>query len=166
MPKLIFRGASIRYVDVRYDDKSKAVYTKIHLSAAFTDTIRQAMEWGEPPAGMQQAKLDGEVNATYFVLTPNGRELKQHELQIKSKRAGDFQVFRVKNEGGESTSNEIRFQVVTADPLAAAKLAEYLSVIGQGEAQLKINHEEQGELGRTGAAHQRGPGRRYSRASR
>lgn len=146
MPKLIFRGASIRFVDLRYDDKSKTVYTKINLTAAFTEPIREAMQWGTPPAGFASAKLDGEFTASNFILTPNGRELKQHELQMNAKEIGSFDLIRVKGDDGESARNELRFQLLTADPLASGLLAQYLAAIGKGEAQLRVNYEQQGEL--------------------
>jgi hypothetical protein len=146
MPKLLFRGTSIRFIDLRYDDKSKSTYCKINLTAAFSEPVREAMQWGEPPAGFASAKLDGDFPATHLILTPNGKELKQHEIQITAKEIGNFELHRVKNEGGDSTSNELRFQVVTADPEAAAKLREYIANIGKGEAQLRVNYEEQEEM--------------------
>ena len=146
MPKLLFRGAHIRFVDVRYDQNSKTTYTKINFTASFSEPVREAMEWGEPPAGFASAKLDGDFNATHLILTPNGKELKQHELQINAKEIGNFELVRVANDGGDSTSNELRFQVVTADPEAAAKLSEYIAVIGRGEGQLRVNYEAQSEL--------------------
>ncbi len=79
-------------------------------------------------------------------MTPNGRELKQHEIQISAKEIGGFELHRVKNEGGDSTSNELRFQVITADPEAAGKIREYLANIGKGEAQLRVNYEVQSEI--------------------
>jgi hypothetical protein len=146
LPKLIFRGAFVRFVDLRYDEKSKTVYTKINFTAAFSDPIRQAMEWGEPPAGFASAKLDGEFTATNLILTPNGRELKQHEIQLSAKEISGFDLVRVKSEDGESTSNELRFQVISQDPEAAYKLREYLAVIGKGEAQMRVGYEAQSEL--------------------
>lgn len=146
MPKLILRGAFIRFVDLRYDEKSKTVYTKVNFTSAFTEPVREAMEWGEPPAGFASAKLDGDFTATHLILTPNGRELKQHEIQIGAKEIGGFELHRVKDDDGGSTHNELRFQVLSTDPEAAAKLREYLGVIGKGEAQMRINYEAQSEM--------------------
>lgn len=146
MPKLILRGAFVRYVDLRYDDKSKTVYSKINFTAAFSEPVRNAMEWGEPPAGFASAKLDGDFTATHFILTPNGREMKAQEIQMDAKEIGNFALHRVKDDDGESTSNELRFQIVTADPNAASKLREYLSIVGKGEAQLRVNYEAQSDL--------------------
>ena len=144
MPKLIFRGASIRFVDLRYDDKSKTTYTKLNLTAAFSEPIRNAMEWGEPPAGLSSGKLDGEMNATHFVLTPNGSQLKQHELQLDAREIGAFTFHRVK--GQDIVVDELQFQIVTAAPGAAGMIEQYISNIGKGEAQLRVNYEKQAEL--------------------
>lgn len=143
MPKLIFRGAFIRFVDLRYDEKSKTTHTKINFTASFSKPVQEAMEWGEPPAGFASAKLDGNFVATNLILTPNG-ELKSHEIQFDAKEISGFELHRVMND--ESTSNELRFQVVTSASGAAAKLQKYISTIGKGEAQLRVNYEAQSEL--------------------
>lgn len=145
MPKLTFRGTSIRYVDVRYDERSKTTYTKIYLTAAWTEPIREAMEWGQPPEGFASAKLDGELVATMLELIPNG-ELKMHSFDLETKEIAGFELHRVKSEDGESTENELRFQIVTTAAKAAQKLAAYLGVIGKGEAQLKVTYEAQSVL--------------------
>ena len=96
MPKLIFRGAYIRFVDLRYDDKSKQKYVKLNFTAAFSEPVREALEWGEPPVGFDSAKLDGDLTASHFVLTPDGKELRQHELQLDSTAISNFEFARVK----------------------------------------------------------------------
>jgi translation elongation factor EF-1beta len=146
MPKLTFRGAFIRFVDLRFDEKSKSTYVKINFTSDFSEPIREAMEWGEPGAGFTASDLEGELSLTHLVLTPNGRELKPHEMQISAKEATGFSVVRVKGDDGESTHNELRFQVLTADPDAAAKLREYIANIGKGVAQLRVNCEVQEEM--------------------
>lgn len=146
MPKLIFRGAFVRFVDLRYDDKSKTCYTKINFTADFSEPIREAMEWGEPPAGFASADLDGDLVASHLILTPNGKELKDQELQIDARAIGSFKLVRVSDGQEGATHNELRFQVATTIPDAAARLSQYLSVIGKGEAQLRVNYEQQAEL--------------------
>jgi hypothetical protein len=145
MPKLIFRAALIRFVDLRYDEKSKAKYVKINFTASFSEPVREAMEWGEPPAGFASAKLDGDLTASHIILTPDGKELSQHELQMDISGASGFEVHRVKV-GEDSHENELRFQVVTSAPGAAARLEAYLEVIGKGTAQLRVNYEQQQPL--------------------
>ena len=44
MPKLIFRGASIRFVDLRYDDKSKTTYTKLNFTTQFSGIVTSVDE--------------------------------------------------------------------------------------------------------------------------
>ena len=145
MPKLIFRAAYIRCVDLRYDDKSKNKYVKLNFTAAFSEPVRQAMEWGEPPAGFASAKLDGDLTASHFILTPDGLELRQHEVQMDATGISNFEVARVKV-GNDSTENELRFQLVTTVPGAAARIEAYLEAIGKGTAQLRVNYEQQEEM--------------------
>jgi hypothetical protein len=145
MPKLIFRAALIRFVDLRYDDKAKMKYVKMNFTASFSKPVREAMEWGEPPAGFASAKLNGDITASHMILTPDGKELGQHELQMDISGASSFEVHRVKV-GEDSYENELRFQVVTSASGAAARLEAYLEVIGKGTAQLRVNYEQQQPL--------------------
>ena len=145
MPKLIFRGACIRFVDLRYDDKSKTKYAKINFTAAFSEPVREALEWGEPPAGFASAKLDGDLTASHFILTPDGKELRKHELQMDSTGIGNFEITRVKV-GEDSYENELRFQIVTSAFGAAGRVEAYLELIGKGSAQLRVNYEQQAEM--------------------
>jgi hypothetical protein len=145
MPKLIFRAALIRYVDLRYDEKAKAKYVKINFTAAFSAPVREAMEWADLPDGYPMAKLDGELNASHFVLTPDDKELRMHELQMDATGMSNFEVHRVKV-GEDSTENELRFQVTTSVRGATALLESYIEQFGKGTAALRVNYEQQSEL--------------------
>ena len=145
MPKLIFRGAFIRFVDLRYDDKSKQKYVKLNFTAAFSDPVREALEWGEPPAGFDSAKLDGDLTASHFILTPDGKELRQHELQLDSTGISNFEFARVKV-GEDSFENQLRFQIVTSAVGATGQVEAYIEAIGKSTAQLRVNYEQQAEM--------------------
>ena len=146
MPKLILRGTFIRFIDLRYDEKSKTPYTKINFTADFSDPVREALEWGEPAAGFTSGDLEGEYTASHLILTPNGKELRTHEIQINAQSIGDFSFHHVKGREDEGEHDELRFQVVTSDPEAPLKLRDYIAAIGKGEAQLRVNYEQQESL--------------------
>ena len=145
MPKLIFRGAFIRFVDLRYDDKSKQKYVKLNFTAAFSDPVRETLEWGEPPVGFDSAKLDGDLTASHFVLTPDGKELRQHELQLDSTGISNFEFARVKVHE-DSFENQLRFQIVTSAVGATGQVEAYIEAIGKSTAQLRVNYEQQAEM--------------------
>ena len=145
MPKLIFRGAYIRFVDLRFDDRSKQKYVKLNFTAAFSDPVREALEWGEPPAGFDSAKLDGDLTASHFILTPDGKELRQHELQLDSTGISNFEFARVKV-GEDSFENQLRFQIVTSAVGATGQVEAYIEAIGKSTAQLRVNYEQQAEM--------------------
>lgn len=145
MQKLIFRGAYIRYMDLRQDEEAGA-FVRLHLTAAYSEPVQQAMDWEPVPESITSAKLSGRLAATHLILTPNGRELKQHELQISCNDVCDFQLFRVKNEDGETTSTELRFQAKTSQEGAAALIENYIRRIGKGEGQLRVSYTKQEEL--------------------
>ncbi|HOK47391.1 MAG TPA: hypothetical protein PLK67_15725 [Bryobacteraceae bacterium] len=110
MPSVLFRGAFIRHA-VLQDDDEAGPFRRIHFTADFSEPVRQHMGWEELPEGLTSGKLAGELSGTHLILTPNGRELKQHELQISCSQVNDFQVFRVKNDDGKTTHTELRFIV-------------------------------------------------------
>lgn len=145
MPKLILRGAFIRFVDLRYDDKSKQKYVKLNFTAAFSEPVREALEWGEPPVGFDSAKLDGDLTASHFVLTPDGKELRQHELQLDSTGISNFEFARVKV-GEDSFEQQLRFQIVTSAVGAAGRVEAYIEAIGKSTAQLRVNYAQQSEM--------------------
>lgn len=145
MPKLIFRGSFIRFVDLRYDEKAKTRYVKLNMSAEFTDPVREAMGWSPLPDSFTGADLSGELTATKFVLTPNGKEINT-ELALDVKQVADFSVVRVKDDQEGATHCELRFQIVTTAKGAAALAEAYLDVVGKGQGQLRVNYEEQTKM--------------------
>ena len=84
------------------------------------------------------------MTATNLVLTPNGKELKQWELQLTAKEISGFEFARVKD--GDSTHGELRFQIVTSQEGAAALIEQYIRNIGKSEAQLRVGYEQQVEM--------------------
>ncbi len=151
MQKLILRGAFIRYVDLRQDDEA-GLFRRIHFTADLSDTVCEAMEWGEPSEGLTQGKLLGELTATHLILTPNSKQLRQHELQLDVKDVSDFQFFRVKEEDGETTRTELRFVARSLQKGAGALLENYMELIGKGQGQLRVAYEKQEKLPLDGEA--------------
>ena len=154
MAKVIFRGARVRFADVR--EGKAGVYTRIYITAVFSDVVRRAMGWGVNEDGVltpmivNSGKLGGEIHATHIILTPNGKELRKHELQLDVEVVDDFQYFRVTDSDSESISEEVRFTVHTAVSGAAGLLENYMRKIGTSDksvGQLRIAYEEQMELG-------------------
>lgn len=140
MPTILFRGCHIRFVDLRYEPKSKAVYTKINFTAVYSKPVRDEMQWPELPEGMPAADLEGEYTATQFTLKPNG--LESSAINLKAKDMSGFAVFRVVGKD-DKKSEELRFQILTPDENSALKLAEYLRVVGHGAAQLHVTYNAQ-----------------------
>ncbi len=145
MPSIRFRGAFIRYADVRCDDEA-GKFIRLHLTADWTDTVRDHMGWQDVPDTVSKATLSGVLNGQNLILTPNGKELKRHELQIGITEVDDFTLVRVKDDEGEPKGTELRFRARTTQPGAAALIEGYIERIGRGVGLLKIEHEKQGNL--------------------
>lgn len=145
MPRLILRGAYIRYADIRME-KEGGVFVRMHCSATFSEPVRKAMNWGPLQEGSHRADLDGLLTATTLIMTPNSKELNQHEIQIDVKEIGDFKVVRLLDEDGESTQTELRFVVRSGQEAVGAAIENYMRLIGRGEAQFRVAYEAQGKL--------------------
>src|SRR5262245_37218935 len=162
MPTLIFRGAFMRPIDLRYERRSKQAFVRINFSADYSDTVAEALGWGEvvpdeehpgkmrrlpPPEWIEAGDLDGEYTAIKFVLVPNG-ELKNNEIDIPCKEISGFHFARIQDpKHKDSTILELRFQIhapAYVDTLTA--LARYLNVVGEGKAQLRVQYEAQSEV--------------------
>jgi hypothetical protein len=108
MPSVLFRGAHIRYADIRQESEA-GKFVRIHFTADYSKPVREHMGWDELPPKTDSAKLAGELTGKNLTLTPNGRELRRHEISLDTAECSDFQVFRVKGEDGESSRVELRF---------------------------------------------------------
>lgn len=145
MPTIIFRGAVIRHADLRFDDEAGGFF-RIHLTAEWTAPVREAMAWEEVPDWVDRAKLVGLIAARHLILTPNGRELKQHELQIDISEVSDFQLVRMYDEEGQPKRSELRFVARGTQRDAMALIEAYRHAVGRSPGQLKVTHEVQDKL--------------------
>ena len=139
---ILFRGASIRYLDVRQGKEGGEVFCRLHMSAAFTDVVREAMGWEDLDESVKSAKLNGELLAQNFILTP-GDPLISQEIQIAISDAGDFQVVALKDDEGEIVGRQLRFVVRSPGDGVEALVGQYIRRVGRHEGQLKISYEPQ-----------------------
>jgi hypothetical protein len=142
MNTIIFRGAFIRYFDFRKGEAGW--FARAHFTSEFTDRVAEAMQWGAPPVGCTAGKLEGSLHATHMILTPNAKELRQHELQLDCNQVGDFEFVRVTE--NESTRTELRFKISTPVEGAEGILGAYARRIGQSVSQLRVGYAKQEEL--------------------
>ncbi len=137
----------MRYYDGR-QNKEGGPFTRIHLSADFTQPICDAMEWGDPQDGAKSSKLEGSLSATNLIITPNGRELKQHEMQLNVQEIRDFTFVRgtTDEETGKVKADRLDFIAISVQPGAGALVESYIAMIGKGAGQLRVGYEEQSKM--------------------
>jgi hypothetical protein len=140
---IIFRGCFIRHADIRQGREGGDVFTRIHVSAEFSDTVRDTMDWEDPGDSITSAKLTGELLAQNFILTPGDKALKQHELQIAITDASDFQLVVLRDDEGEPAGRQLRFIVRSPGDGVEALVGQYIRRVGRHEGQLKISYEPQ-----------------------
>jgi hypothetical protein len=140
---IIFRGCFIRHADIRQGKDGGDVFTRIHLSAEFSEPVREKMEWEDPGDSITSARLTGELLAQNFILTPGDKMLQQHELQIAISDASDFQVVMLKDDEGEPAGRQLRFIVRSPGDGVEALVGKYIRRVGRHEGQLKISYEPQ-----------------------
>lgn len=125
------------------------MFTRLHVSTDYSDTVARKMEWpDEIPSVVKQGKLSGLLSLSNFILTPNDKALRQHEINLKAHEASDFQLVRSggNEEEGEAPKTELRFIMRTPDIEAPARLGAYFNQIGEGTASLKLDYAQQEKL--------------------
>lgn len=141
-----FRGARIRHCDIRQNDDG-GNFVRIHFAADFSEPVREAMEWGAVQDGAKESKLEGTLNATNLILTPNGKELKDQELTLNAQAVKDFKYVRGKEDkNGNVKEDRLEFIVVTVEIGAGAKVEEYIRLIGKHVGALRVGYTEQAGL--------------------
>ena len=144
MSNITFRGVELLYPDLRR--KEASVFVRCHFSAELTKPVSEAMEWGEFPESVANAKLTGELSGDKFILTPTDKKLKDFEIQLQCSRVEDFQLVRKKSEDGESIITSIRFVCIVESIGAIASIEEWMRSVGAAPAALKVTYHEQAEL--------------------
>lgn len=144
MPKLTFRGAYIRYIDVRQEEGG--LVARLHMSSDYSAVVTKEMEW---PASldptMTSAKLEGERVLNSFLMTPNGgEEMRKFEIEVTARDVGSFCVQRVTE--GDSSKVELRFQIRTGDVKGILQIINYIAKVGESPGVLKVDCVKQEEL--------------------
>lgn len=144
MPSILFRGARIRYADLRTEEAG--AYARLHLQADLSGPVMEAMGWGEIPEGVTSAKLSGKLSGHYLVLTPNDKSLRQHEVQLECGDVSGFAVVPEKDDQGEVNGYRLNFIARTNQVGAIALVEQYLRVCGECDATAKVKFEKQEQL--------------------
>ncbi len=139
---ILFRGSVLKFFDLRQGKEGADVFVRIHMSADFSEQVREAMEWdvGESPT---DAKLPGELLATSFILTPGDPQLRDFELNFAITSVEDFRVVTLKDDDGEPCGRELRFVVRTPTDGVEAYLGQYVRRVGRHQGALKISYSKQ-----------------------
>jgi hypothetical protein len=148
MSTIIFRAAFIRYADLRTKEEA-GCFARIHFTSEMSRPVLEAMEWEPIPDCFESTKLTGELTARSLILTPNQKELRQHEIQMECSDISDFQLFRIQGEDGESTRTELRFIARVREPGAIARIENYMRLVGtstKSAGALKITYTDQQNL--------------------
>jgi hypothetical protein len=148
MSTIVFRGSFIRYADLRQKEEA-GCFARIHFTSEMSKPVLEAMEWEPIPDCFESTKLTGELTARSLILTPNQKELRQHEIQMECSDISDFQLFRIQGEDGESTRTELRFIARVSEPGAIARIENYMRLVGtstKSAGALKITYTDQQNL--------------------
>lgn len=140
--KVVFRGAWVRYVDLRYSEGG--TYLRIYVTAEFTGPVMEAMKWEDPGRSVDGADLAGELVGTHMVLQPNEKKQREHEIKLDVNKIYDFKLAVVTEK--ESTRRELRFIIRTPAPDAETVLGQYIRRVGNGQGALTISYSKQEEL--------------------
>lgn len=142
---ILFRGTTLKHFDVRQGKEGGDVFCRIHMSADYSEQVREKMDWERIPDSITEGKLAGELLATHLVLTPGDKQLKTHELNFDITSVEDFQVVPLKNDEGEIRGRELRFIVRTPAEIEGF-LGQYIRRVGRHAGALKVSYTKQDDL--------------------
>ncbi len=143
MPEtIILRGAHIRYCDIRLEEGG--AFCRSHMTAEFTQSACESMEWRDPGDSVTSANLEGALMATHVILTPGDRALAAHELQFDCRLVDGFKLATL--EENESKRRELRFIITSSAEGAGAKVENYIRRVGDHQGQLRISYTKQEQL--------------------
>lgn len=143
---VLFRGAVLKYIDVRQGKEGGDVFCRIHMSADYSEQVRDKMDWDEIPESITDCKLTGSLLATNFILTPGDKQLHRWELNFDISSVEDFQVVALKDDDGEVCGRELRFVVRTPKDGVEAFCGQYIRRVGRHAGALKIGYTVQEKL--------------------
>ena len=148
MSTITFRGAHVRFADLRQREEA-GIFARIHFTSDLSTPVIEAMDWQPIPDCVEATKLTGNLTARNLVLTPNQKELRQHEIQMECSEVSDFQLFRIQGEDGDSKRTELRFLARIIEPGAIARVENYMRLVGtskKSDGALKITYDDQQKL--------------------
>lgn len=145
MSSILFRGAVIRYADLRPETEG-GIFCRLHLQADLSQPVSESMGWESIPDCCSTAKLTGKLTGRNLVLTPADKELRFHEIQMECTDVSDFQAVPEKDDEGNVTGHRLNFIARSVEVGAIAKVEQYRRVVGSAMAALAITYEEQSKL--------------------
>jgi hypothetical protein len=152
MSNLILRGAWVAHVVIQSNESG--CFCRLNMRADFSDTVRHEMGWDELGIHSRMIEFDGELPFGRLTLKPQQETLtgSSPELKLEFEDASGFRAVRVKEKDKESTRVELRFQVRSTNPDAAAFCQEYKRLVRVGLGELRMVWSEGGQLDESEAA--------------
>lgn len=138
---LIFRGVTIRYLDMRRKSES-APFVRLHLTADLSDNVRATMGWSVGD-NQSSGSFIGSINAVAAIFGPNQKKLpgmEVAEVNVECHEVGDFTFSEVKGKDGATKGMKLDFIIRSNEIDAEAKLGAYWRQIMGGDSQLKVTY--------------------------
>lgn len=151
MSSILFRGAVIRYADLRFETEG-GIFARLHMQTDLSQPVSESMGWESIPECCSTAKLTGKLTGRNLVLTPTDKELRFHEIRMECTDVSDFAAVPEKDDDGEITGHRLSFICRSVEIGAIAKVEQYRRVVGSAMATLAITYEEQTKLDFAGEA--------------
>ncbi|MDE2106818.1 MAG: hypothetical protein KGL39_56910 [Patescibacteria group bacterium] len=124
---------------------------RLHLTAAWSDAVREEMDWPALDLCVKKADLIGEIIGSHARLTPFDSSLEKHEVQVGIESVGGFSMV-AKEQDGATVKRRLKFSLFTKDANAPALFSEYLRTVGAATATLAVSHVTQERIDLSGEA--------------
>lgn len=140
-----FKGALIRYMDVRQGKEGGDLFARIYMSSEWTDAVAKRMGWGEPSEGLTGGRLTGALLGQNMTLAPRDSNLANQTISFDIKQVSGFEVAIVQD-GDKTPTKEIRFMITSGDTSAVKAVERYMRAMGKHPGTLKVAYSKQEEL--------------------
>lgn len=115
------------------------------FSCNYTQTVKEAMEWGDAAEYYKSGKLDGDLTGRKMTIRPSDGPLEKFTIEVDITSVYGFELTRYEIEGkrGKGHRWELHFTVDFNDPTGCRYLEEFKVNCGKGKASITISHEPQ-----------------------
>ena len=137
--RLTFRGATLKYFDVRQSPEGGNTFLRLHFEADLSKPVSEEMGWGEIADGCTSGKLEGELIGQAICLIPADKAMANLQTEFAFIEAKDFQFVVSTDKDSGRVEKRVRFVVRTAELNVESQARAWMHAIGLNKSLMKVS---------------------------